>query len=103
MFMEMIIQPQTELVLGIIFMFQTWLQHTCWRQKKLLGGMASQSLNLGTGKGTSVKEIIEATEEILGRKLNVSYVGRRAGDPAELTASSKQANEFLGGNQNVRY
>ena len=64
--------------------------------EKLLAGMASQSLNLGTGKGTSVKEIIEATEEILGRKLNVSYVGRRAGDPAELTASSKLANQLLG-------
>ncbi|MDD4556561.1 MAG: UDP-glucose 4-epimerase GalE [Alphaproteobacteria bacterium] len=64
--------------------------------EKLLQGMGSQSLNLGTGKGTSVKEIIEATEEILGRKLNVAYVGRRAGDPAELTASSKAANDLLG-------
>ncbi|MFV0626477.1 MAG: UDP-glucose 4-epimerase GalE [Alphaproteobacteria bacterium] len=64
--------------------------------EKLLSGMASQSLNLGTGKGTSVKEIIEATEELLGRKLNVEYAGRRAGDPAELTASSKKAESLLG-------
>ena len=62
----------------------------------LLKGGVSDSLNLGTGQGTTVKEIIVATEKVIGKKLKVEYVGRRAGDPAVLTASSAKAKEMLG-------
>lgn len=62
----------------------------------LLKGGVSASLNLGTGQGTTVKEIIAATEKVIGKKLRVEYVGRRAGDPAVLTASSAKAKEMLG-------
>ena len=62
----------------------------------LLKGGVSDSLNLGTGQGTTVKEIIAATEKVIGKKLKVEYVGRRAGDPAVLTASSAKAKEMLG-------
>ena len=64
--------------------------------KKLMGGMASQSLNLGTGKGTSVKEMVMAAETVLGRRIPVEYAGRRAGDPAVLIASADKARELLG-------
>lgn len=62
----------------------------------LFNGGESASLNLGTGKGTTVKEIIAAAEKITGKKLNVDYVGRRAGDPGVLTASAALAEKVLG-------
>lgn len=64
--------------------------------EKLLSGAKSESLNLGTGKGTSVAEMLELTEKVIGKKLKVKYESRRAGDPASLIASSKRAEEVLG-------
>ena len=64
--------------------------------EKLLAGMPSAQLNLGTGEGTSVKEMIEATERVIGKKLAVKYVDRRPGDPAVLIASSDKARALLG-------
>ena len=56
----------------------------------------SLTLNLGTGKGITVTEMLEATRRITGKEIPAEYVGRRAGDPAQLTASSKLAKEELG-------
>ena len=56
----------------------------------------SLTLNLGTGKGITVTEMLEATRRITGKEIPAEYVGRRAGDPAQLTASSKIAKEVLG-------
>lgn len=56
----------------------------------------SLTVNLATGVGISVLEMIKMTEEISGRKVNYEIVGRRAGDPAELFAKSDLANEKLG-------
>ena len=56
----------------------------------------SLTLNLGTGKGITVTEMLEATRRITGKEIPAEYVGRRAGDPAQLTASSKLAKEVLG-------
>lgn len=64
--------------------------------EKLAQGMSSQSLNLGTGKGTSVKEMVEAVEKVSGRKVPVVYAPRRAGDPAILIASADKARSLLG-------
>lgn len=64
--------------------------------EKLLEGMSSAVLNLGTGEGTSVKEMIDAAEKVTGKKLNVTYADRRAGDPATLIASSEKARNLLG-------
>ena len=64
--------------------------------EKLAQGMASQSLNLGTGKGTSVKEMVEAVEKVCGRKVPVVYAPRRAGDPAVLIAAADKARALLG-------
>ena len=64
--------------------------------EKLAQGMASQSLNLGTGKGTSVKEMVKAVEKVCGRKVPVVYAPRRAGDPAVLIAAADKARALLG-------
>ena len=57
---------------------------------------SSQILNLGTGSGHSVKEMIETAEEVTGQKVNYVMAGRRAGDPAALMASSEKALQLLG-------
>ncbi|MDR0689636.1 MAG: UDP-glucose 4-epimerase GalE [Spirochaetaceae bacterium] len=52
-------------------------------------------VNLGSETGLSVMEIIEAARRISGKPIPVRIVGRRPGDPAKLTASSKLAHEVL--------
>ena len=47
----------------------------------------NQTLNLGTGKGYSVFEIIQETEMMTGKKLNFEIKNRRPGDPASLIAA----------------
>ena len=63
---------------------------------KLMSDNKSFIVNLGTGKGTSVKEIVDAVEKVIGKKLNYDYAQRRAGDPALLTAKADKARELLG-------
>ena len=55
-------------------------------------------INLGTGIGTSVKEIIHAAEKVSGKTCNVEIVERREGDPARLYANNTKAKEVLGWN-----
>ncbi len=52
--------------------------------------------NLGTGKGTSVKEIIEKVREITGHPIPTGEISRRAGDPPELVASAEKIKRVLG-------
>ena len=52
--------------------------------------------NLGTGKGSSVLEVIHAFEKVTGQKLNYKIVPRRPGDVPEAYADTKKANEILG-------
>jgi len=56
----------------------------------------SFSVNLGTGRGDSVLEVIQAAERLTGRKVAHQIVGRREGDPAGLWASGQKAKEILG-------
>ncbi|MBO7643237.1 MAG: UDP-glucose 4-epimerase GalE [Alphaproteobacteria bacterium] len=53
-------------------------------------------INLGTGIGTSVREIIAAAERVSGKTCPVEYAPRRAGDPARLFANNTKAAEILG-------
>ena len=55
----------------------------------------SLTVNLGSETGTTVLEILEAARRITGRPIPSLISGRRAGDPASLTASSKLAAELL--------
>ncbi len=62
----------------------------------LQNGGDSQSLNLGTGNGYSVLEMVQNTERLLGIKINYKFAPRRPGDPQELRASSQKALDVLG-------
>jgi UDP-glucose-4-epimerase GalE len=57
---------------------------------------ANVTLNLGTGSGVSVMEIIRATESALGRPVPYEFVARRPGDPATVYADPSFANQILG-------
>ena len=52
--------------------------------------------NLGTGKGTSVKEVIDICKEVSGKDIKVVEEARRPGDPPELVASPIKAKKELG-------
>jgi len=56
----------------------------------------SDSFNLGTGGGTSVKEVIEACRRVTGHEIPTVAKPRRPGDPARLVASSEKAKRELG-------
>ncbi len=53
-------------------------------------------VNLGTGKGTSVREIVEACREVTGHPIPEVMGQRRAGDPPELVADARLAKQLLG-------
>jgi UDP-glucose-4-epimerase GalE len=62
---------------------------------ELRKGTPSLKLNLGTGRGHTVREVIAAVERASGRKVPVREVGRRAGDPPALVADARRAAEVL--------
>ncbi len=62
----------------------------------LVAGGETRAFNLGTGRGTSVYEIIRAVERALGRLVPTSTEARRPGDPPELVADAGPAQEVLG-------
>lgn len=53
-------------------------------------------VNLGTGRGFSVKEIIDTCREVTGHEIPAIVGERRPGDPPELVANAKKAKEVLG-------
>lgn len=66
--------------------------------KYLLNGGESNYFNLGSEKGFSVREMIEAAKKVTGKDFKVVEEGRRAGDPAVLIASSQKCKKILGWN-----
>jgi UDP-glucose-4-epimerase GalE len=62
----------------------------------LQAGNASFTVNLGTGEGSSVKEVIAAVEEVTGRKVPRNIVPRRPGDPPALVADPGKVQQLLG-------
>lgn len=52
--------------------------------------------NLGTGRGSSVLEVVNSFEKTTGEKLNYKIVDRRPGDVISVYADTKKANEVLG-------
>ena len=62
----------------------------------LQGGGASTALNLGSGVGLSVRQVIAAIEKLTGEPMPVRFGPRRAGDPPVLTADPCRAAEVLG-------
>lgn len=62
----------------------------------LLNGGGSVALNLGTGTGTTVKELLGAIEDVSRMPFPVEYIGRREGDSHTLVANNDKAREILG-------
>lgn len=62
----------------------------------LLRGGESVALNLGTGTGTTVKELLGTIETVSDRPFPVEYVGRREGDSTTLVANNDKARDVLG-------
>lgn len=55
-----------------------------------------ETFNLGTGKGSSVLEVVKSFEKVSGKKLNYKIVGRREGDIISAYADTNKANSDLG-------
>lgn len=55
----------------------------------------SDCFNLGTEKGSSVKEVFNTAENVTGEKINYETTQRRAGDPAILYADTTKAKKLL--------
>ncbi|MBW2981177.1 UDP-glucose 4-epimerase GalE [Candidatus Woesearchaeota archaeon] len=56
----------------------------------------NEIINLGTSKGTSVKELVDAVKEAIGKEFKYEFGQRREGDPAVLIASNDKARKLLG-------
>jgi UDP-glucose-4-epimerase GalE len=63
--------------------------------RRLEQGGASDSFNLGSGTGMSVKQVVEAVAQVAGRPVPHTVGPRRPGDPARLVASNTRARREL--------
>jgi len=59
-------------------------------------GGATDRLNLGTGDGYSVTQVIETARRVTGKPIPTRIEGRRAGDPPKLVADARRAGQVLG-------
>lgn len=59
------------------------------------GSVESQAVNLGTGTGASVREVIDVARKVTGRDVKVVEAARREGDPPRLVASADRARSVL--------
>jgi UDP-glucose 4-epimerase len=62
----------------------------------LRAGAATTSYNCGYGRGFSVREVIDAVDRVIGRKLPVREGPRRAGDPPTLISDPRRIKQELG-------
>ena len=62
----------------------------------LMNGGESNIFNLGNGVGFTVKEVIDTARKVTGHPIPAKTTPRRAGDPAQLIASSEKARSVLG-------
>jgi UDP-glucose-4-epimerase GalE len=66
------------------------------RALEKLDQLPERALNLGTGTGQTVLEVVTAAERVLGKKIAIDRRPRRPGDPAVLVADASRAERFLG-------
>jgi UDP-glucose 4-epimerase len=70
--------------------------HVMGMQALRAGQLESQAINLGTGNGYSVRQVIDSARRITGESISAREVLRREGDPPILVAGVKRAKEKLG-------
>jgi UDP-glucose-4-epimerase GalE len=63
--------------------------------ERLSGGADSIAVNLGTGTGYSVKQVLDKIEQVTGRKVPFRVAPRREGDPPALVADPRLAEQVL--------
>jgi UDP-glucose-4-epimerase GalE len=61
----------------------------------ILDGGASDCMNLGTGYGHSVLEVVKAAEKACGKSIRIEFTGRREGDAPVLVADPSRARQVL--------
>lgn len=64
--------------------------------KYLNNGEETNFFNLGTQEGTTVKEVFDVCEQVIGKSIPVKQMPRREGDPAILVADNTKAKNELG-------
>jgi UDP-glucose 4-epimerase len=62
----------------------------------LINNGTSHALNLGTGHGTTVKELLDAVRRVVGRDFKIIYEPRREGDSPALVADNALAKRTIG-------
>ena len=62
----------------------------------LAEGGTTTAINLGTGTGSSVKEVIDAAKQVSGIDIPIIETGRRAGDPVAVYGDNRRAADILG-------
>jgi UDP-glucose 4-epimerase len=70
--------------------------HITALEKLMNGELSCEQINLGTGNGLSVLEIIQGAEKVTGKPIKTIIEGRRAGDPDRLVADNTKARTVLG-------
>jgi UDP-glucose 4-epimerase len=70
--------------------------HVMGLQALMAGHIESQPINLGTGHGYSVREVIDTVRRVTGKDFKVVETQRRTGDPAKLVAAVDRAQTVLG-------
>ena len=60
------------------------------------GRLQSQAINLGTGSGYSVREVVDTIRRVTGKNFAVREAARREGDPPVLVAAVDRARQYLG-------
>jgi UDP-glucose-4-epimerase GalE len=63
---------------------------------RLVAGGPSFTVNVGTGRGASVLEVLEAARRITGRSIPARLAGRRPGDPPAIWAGTDRSRQLLG-------
>jgi UDP-glucose 4-epimerase len=70
--------------------------HVMGMKALIAGQLESQAINLGTGTGYSVRQVIDTARRITGETISAREVRRREGDPPVLVAAVARAREKLG-------
>lgn len=63
---------------------------------KALGVQDCLEVNLGSGRGYSVKEVVQMVEKVTGQRISLEVAARRPGDPPRLVAATAKAERVLG-------
>ena len=90
--------PDGSCIRDYIYVVDLAKAHVC-AMTRIMENQTEESVevyNIGTGKGTSVLELINGFEKATGVKLNYQIVGRRAGDIEKVWGNVDKANKVLG-------